>query len=1138
MKKYLFKVAILCMALCLCTICYALADDDVVINTKADLLKLLNESKAKYTGYGKSEWVPAAGYFEGDAWSQIAEHKNIILKSDITISSDEINFPIDENKQNPIYNNSLTLKSSNFFGNGHTITITQGRRPIYPLFGVLTLKEKNDGQKIIQDLNIVYKGDVVGSAFARESYCMNLDRPGASDYAVRNINITVEGSILPQAILDNISVHENRKDPENETNTKNFRWDTRNYAMGFAHIDDGTRIDNYHLKVKGNIGSDKIVKHELAKTNMVFSEAAGMTKGYFNRMDSGRTVGYTNITIEVGGSIIAHSNSTYSYAVGFGFDTNRYKVEKFKLDVKGDISALTTGEEAFKKFIYVYQPTTASAFGNDIFYLYDSELNVGGNIISKNDSPMSLQVNAIGIGQYCYIDPWGSFAPEDDPLTIDKVRLTVGGNVQAETTQPADRTNTDITREMNVIACAGFMNHMSGGLDNSEHFKDNNIDIKGDVVVKNYMDEGQGTSIANLWGYFQGDNNTFKAANIKIDSPNVIGIAAPIYHYLLGEGNNVSVGSVECNSEKDYVAGFATSVTQYNGELNSFSTKKLVSKKPYKVAGFANDLELHVNHKDPKVTTGRLKYVRMIVKNTRVNTETMELGTGETHEYIGGFVSANKGIIENCHVVNPDIKISQVFKEGKRPQSKYIGGFVGFNAKKGVIKGSTSQTKDISVSGQGYNNVGGFVGWNSGTIEEGMALFNYPNGTTTGKITAELVYDGNNIGGYVGYNAGKINGATASVEAIDVKANNKNADVGGFVGRENITAFTGGGGGGGGAKVTMGNCEVLVNDSIKVDGGKNTNVGGFIGVGFNSWHFNNNAQIGENIEVSNATGLTFAAGYAGYSSNPIYNSSSTLVFGKIAVDSSYVGNGNGLPNMGAGFAGYIKQGYASRCSAYVGESIGNKKDNTVIAPSVGLLHEATLSDFTVLSDNPKGWEDYLNVAKGFKLDNLYFTHVDGEKRTLYKVNIDLGSGDITLGDNIGEIKIAKRQFQNLFWGKDASPAKVKLPYNSFAYVSEGADRASILTDKLNKMNPMDITKASLSFYNARHAVIKDNSNGVYDILGIKSGDSVEPEVTPETTPVIKAVPQTGDESNIVLYVVILLVCTAGAIIVIRNKKNK
>lgn len=1135
MKKF-FKVAILCMALCLCTICYALADDDVVINNKADLLRLLNESKAYYSGYGRAEWVPAPGYFEGDAWSQIAEHKNIILNSDITISSDEINFPIPENKQDPIYNNSLTLKGSNFFGNNHTITITQGKRPIYPLFGVLVLKNKNDGQKIIKDLNIVYKGDVIGSAFARESYCMNLDRPGASDYAVNNINITVEGSILPQAILDNISLRDNRKDPENETNTKNFRWDTRNYAMGFAHIDDGTRIENYHLKVNGNIGSDKIVKHELAKTNMVLSEAAGMTRGYFNRMDSGRTVGYTNITIEVGGSIIAHSNSTYAYAVGFGFETTRYKVEKFKLDVKGDISALTTGEAAFKKFTYVYQPTTASAFGNDIFYLYDSVLNVGGNIISKNDSPMSLKVNALGIGQYCYIDPWGDFAPEDDPVTIDEVKLTVGGNVQAETTQPADRTNTDIKGNMNVIACAGFMNHMSGGLDNSEHFKNNNIDIKGDVVVKNYMDRGQGTSIANLWGYFNGDNNTFKAANIKIDGPNVIGIAAPIYHYLLGEGNDVSVGSVECNSEMDYVAGFATSVTQYNGELNSFSTKKLISKKPYKVAGFANDLELHVNHKDPNVTTGRLKYVPMIVKNTRVNTEAMELGAGENHEYIGGFVSANKGIIENCHVVNPDIKISQVFKNGKKPSSKYIGGFVGFNAKDGVITGSTSQTKDISVSGQGYNIVGGFVGWNSGTIEEGMASFNYPNGTTTGTITAELVYDGNYIGGYAGYSAGKINGATASVEAIDVKANNKNTDVGGFAGRENIKATTGGGGGGGGAKTTMGNCEVLVNDNIRVDGGRNTNVGGFIGTGFNSWHNNNNAQIGENIEVSNSTGLTFAAGYAGYSSNPIYNSSSTLVFGKIAVDSSYIpvgGKGDGLPNMSAGFAGYIKQGEVILCSAYVGESIGNKKDNTIIAPSIGLLHGATLSDFTVLSDNPNGWEDYLTVARGFKLDNLYFTHVDGEKRTLYKVNIDV-SGDITLGNNIGEIKIAKRPFQDLFWGKDASPAKVKLPYNSFAYVSEGADKASILTEKSNKINPADLTKASLQFYNARHAVLKDNSNGVYDILGIKSGDSNKPEVTP----VIKAVPQTGDESNIVLYVVILIVCTAGAIIVIRNKKNK
>ncbi|MFP5528225.1 S-layer homology domain-containing protein [Peptococcus simiae] len=1065
------------------------ANEDVHITSAEDLLKLIEDKY--YSGFGKSDYVPGENYASGDEYHHVIENKNIILDNDITLPYDKVSQVIPQNLQDPLHNNGISLLNSNFNGNGHTITITKGDNPVYSLFNAI--KNETKGQTLeVKDLTIVYESDVLGSGFARKidgDVNPDLQEP---DCHFSNIQVDVQGSILPHVGLANVgglSRDDAGKDITNPRtgNIDSFAWvDSVNLATGISWTLSNTNVEGFTLNVAGNIGSQEAHKHDLAITDVVRSHTAGLFLMRSTRHFNKKIFTLNNITLNIGGGMYAKANGSDAYgkgayAVGAAYDLQPIRLTNFKLNVGKDIQAIVAGksQNTAESAGYSHVPILASGVGHDIFHVKDAEIKIGGSIQARNDSDVHIGAKALGIGAWCYIDPYeNETPPESDPFTVDHNSLEVGGDIKAESTKKYKFPgNSYVATE----ACAGVMNSMSSGLDNNEYFKGNTLNVKGDIIAKATNNEGNSSySRACLWGNFAGDNNTLSANSIQVVNEHSFGYAAPFVHYLKGEGNSVSLNDgISIDTTEDEAGGFALAVSEFDGSKNTIHVKKLLSKKPASVGGFASRIKTHDNHKDPNKIDGAKYYVAPHVKNVNLSLDGLDLGIAKENAYVGGFVARNLGLVENSRVKLPSADLSG-------DKAKYFGGFVGFNTGDGQIHSSTSTIKTLRAAGTGNNFVGGFVGWNSGTIgedgQEGGSAY-------IGDMSVEAGGSTNNVGGFVGQNRKDILNSSACLTRMALNGNGNHYNLGGFAGYEYGS--------------TVKNAAAYINDSIHGQKGNYVNIGGFTGIGFNTSHENNAAQVGEDILAEASTGPTNAAGYAGkmqeHNGSILVDKASSLVFGQVQADSTYTPPGRGLPNINAGFIGQAIGGSYENSAAYVGLLAPGILDkagagNLMATPSLGFLQGGQLSNFTVLSHDDKGWENYVMVGGNSSLEKLHFVHIQGSQRTAYPVKIDLSSGDISLGDQIGEISIAPRAFQDAYWEKDASKDRVSLPYENFAYVTKNDGNVS-LTPILKDAHVLAPGQkaGTLTSYCNRHVAIQGNQNNrtvTYDILGLRGKPAV------------------------------------------------
>ena len=964
--KWATLVLIFITMVCVKTTAFA-AYDDININSKDDLINLLtNNAKLIST---KTNGLVKRGprYDEGDTWTQIVENKTIYLNTDITISSDEINASIPQNLGNPICDNSLSILKSSFIGNGHTITINQGTRPIYPLFGEINnprVTNESWREEHIKDLNIVYNGDVVGSAFARNISGGSRTNKQV-DIKINNVNVTVNGNILPQPFLFFMYNPNMRTDDIAKSQpSSQYLIDSKNHATGLSCRFTGAEINGFNLNVTGNIGSEDIIKHEYAKSDVVFSRASALFLERHDLTTNDYYYNIKNININIGGSVLAHSHSHYAHALGLGYNIGHVKVSNYNLKVGKDIKAYADGESVVTIASYLHDGNTASGIAKDLVHVKNTTIDIGGSILALSDSTYGMHNLAFGIGQYCYQTAFSSSqAPEEDPLTIDNVTINVAKDVRAETNKKARETRSGV--RFYVAAIGGFANNMQGGLDNNEHFTGNTIAIKGDIVAKGKQDAGFGYCDSFLWGYFEGSNNNFSAKNIIAEEPNNIAFAAPLKHFFRGEGNSVSVDNISINSAIDVAAGFANKVTVYDGSKNKINVKSLRSENPYKVGGFAGEIGTHHNHDEANNTKKPYEYLAPDVKNVNLQLEKFELGTAKNDQiYVGGFVGVNEGPISNSSVCLPNISI----KVSDNNESSCIAGFAGYD------KGS--------------------------------------------KI-------------------------------------------------ENSSAF--------------------INDGINVSGGK-AFVGGFVGFGGNINHYNNSAQIGENISVQNIAGASLAGGYGGSTKGGNIQKSTALTFGNISVEHN---PSSQSPSINAGFLAKSNGTNIKESSSFVGGKIaaGANEDDSISArlssPSVGIMQNNAFEHFTVLSHDKDIWKNYFAFSNNTTINNLYYVYVSLINRTAYNVSVN-GAGNGTLDSKIGQVQIALRDFQNKYWEESASKDKVNLPYTNFDYLKnpEGINFEHISKDA--NVLSADASKATLEKYCARHAaLLADNNKVTYDILGIK-----------------------------------------------------
>ena len=211
----------------------------------------------------------------------------------------------------------------------------------------------------------------------------------------------------------------------------------------------------------------------------------------------------------------------------------------------------------------------------------------------------------------------------------------------------------------------------------------------------------------------------------------------------------------------------------------------------------------------------------------------------------GGFVGFNFGTISGINSATGNVTAgpsSNVNTAGN------IGGFVGLNDAAGVISGAVAGG---TVSGGGNSSVGGFAGFNNGTI--------------SGSAAAGNVTGGNNFtGGFVGGNMGDISSSTA-IGAVS----GGGFGTGGFAGFNGVNSQTGRIG------TITGSAATGTVHSTATDNDGET--GGFVGQNQGAAVISNSQAFG------NVTANSGAGGFAGTNDGTISNSAA---FGNVTIGSN------------------------------------------------------------------------------------------------------------------------------------------------------------------------------------------------------------------------------------------------------------
>jgi filamentous hemagglutinin family protein len=298
-------------------------------------------------------------------------------------------------------------------------------------------------------------------------------------------------------------------------------------------------------------------------------------------------------------------------------------------------------------------------------------------------------------------------------------------------------------------------------------------------------------------------------------------------------------------------------------------------------------------------------------------TDTAAIG----NNFVGGFIGINLGAINGSTVstaASGSVLVSGVNE---------VGGFAGSNGAGAMITNSTSEgaTKTSAITGTG-SRIGGFVGWNAGSLTGDQSLdavtgvaqvggfVGWNDGTVTdGQVwTVYVTATGYGAGGFVGYNT-----STGNIQSSNVSGNNVADTI--------VTLGTVDGSSSGGVGGFVGyNSGSLSSDGVtQVKDGHASipTVGGFAGVNTASGSITDGA-----VTDSVAIGGNFVGGFVGSNSGSIDGSTDVTTTAPGAHSIS------GTNNVG-GFAGGNTQG----------ATIENSASSETIADSVPVVGSGNIA---------------------------------------------------------------------------------------------------------------------------------------------------------------------------------------------------
>ncbi|WP_172635023.1 S-layer homology domain-containing protein [Peptoniphilus obesi] len=563
------------------------------------------------------------------------KNKKIVIKNDITINSNQI----------PDIGYNVNLTNCIVTGEGEkrpTITIETKEQDIQPLFGKILgdpqdVTDKNEQYPVLQNFNVVCKGDVIGSAV-----CAEVDSKVGEDFKkynhlgyAKNIGIRVEGNILP------------------------YEYYTNYYKAGAFAI-DWTEFDFYNIdiNVNGNIGDENRVFDKDVLVGGLFAENGGY-----------KTLRLENINIKAK-NLVAKTNAPgyMSAAAGVAVTGDSYRKGKVKVfgkkinvDVENIISSNAgCSNGKMNSFAAVGFLDNTKTFVTDQTMMSVSIGIAPWNIVSRDvelgiNNP--VEVMAISNDNYqLYSLPMDVDESTDDPFFI-KMNEIAGGSDNKELLVYPRVINSNFKANNVEVTSAGNCGSVYYGVGNLMNVVDTNISV-GKIKMNTNLPNFAGISVSSYLIDSQDktkfppetSDNNMKIGSIEINPISDSFATKDAYLSIIGHvGNHVSnnkidVGDIKIDINSDNLLKINTGLNRaYTVKDNDIKVKSLDAN----VNGSKNNLGKiafsgFISNIDINEKTG------MTVENNRLAFDNDINLKGNAGSFFAGMIKDDhKGVLKN-----------------------------------------------------------------------------------------------------------------------------------------------------------------------------------------------------------------------------------------------------------------------------------------------------------------------------------------------------------------------------------------------------------------------------------------------------------------------------------------------------------
>ena len=880
----------------------------------------------------------------------------------------------------------------------------------------------------------------------------------ADKLTLKNIDLEIKGDVLGFPFADEIEANYSRVTDIATELTKN---------QG--------EISDINIKVEGSVvGIESILKHR-----NINNHATGKFNGKMATGFAAWVIGMKikDLNIDIGKDIVADASNDIDPEV---------KTKLLNDDLNNNYAAGAFG--------FAWNPTEGNAYPSKSKARKEVIDNDNYEILKNNGLYQNININVGGsIKAIAYDNAYASgFTRSTGSLWLDNIHIDIKGNIETHTKYDSSRGFS----AYDTTVTTGFGEDVSV-LENSS------LKVKG--LVTNVESE-YSTNV-----YSDGKLEYYTLIH-------GIGEVDPIGCYTSIKNNKIEIGSISAKSKSSINATAAYRNRWESDKDQGQDWFQLYEDNEIKVG----DIKLEATSDKPisyigladKVRTGKdeegKELKEVAAKNNKLTVGSLDIktATGKTSAYLGFRNAANA---KDNHIVYGDVNI----KSGGETNFFGLGELINYkprqsNGIKEVTEGNTLKVGKVNITAADFP----FIGLMFGTVDNDKTGKN--NRAQYDEVAIEAINSTRTpmIGGISAWNEGKLEDNHIYIEnfKVDIKNSEKSAYISPGIAYNK-----------GDVKKSTVFVNKLIDVTTKIANNKATYLGGFLGL---SNQAENGANSIENCHVQVGGGFNNPkGGYGAFGSwvkNYLIKDSSALVFnGFTPFVNKLVGGGldhiahySSSPvwkNYGA-FIGTSSNSPYIKNSTFLSDFIDNEDEEQIKKLKDPVLYRSDLVDLAKSTKNYVvlvGEKDASRVAYEVK-------EVDANTEEMRETTIKVWKKDPNA--LVGKLSIAKRDFQDKYWGYGAKIYETGKDEKDFAYVFKNPDGLSFKhfgfgADKI----AASFLTANLADYFKRFGGIYVQDGPIYDLLGIKGypdapkpdpspAPEPNPDPSPEPSPIPKPIP--------------------------------